>query len=179
MKIFDKYFQPYAEYCIRTAFTEDELKAALQKECRATLDVPSWQTFKASFGLTKRTVFSRHPDDPLHLTPIRGGRNSARGELFIQCEAGSENTTVLHILIAPQRREKYIVYILSIYGLLFCTVAAFAAAWWVIFMLIPFITILFVVLEGCRATAQEETPKIRQDFESFLRELEEKYSSQN
>ena len=177
MKIFDKYFQPYAEYCTRTTLSEDELKAALQKECRATLDVPSWQTLKASFGLTQRTVFSRHPDDPLRLKPIRGNRNS--GELSIQCERGSENTTVLHILIAPQRREKYIAYILSIYGLLFCTVAAFAAAWWVIFMLIPFITILFVVLEACRTTAQEETPKIRQDFESFLRELEEKYSSQN
>ncbi len=179
MKIFDKYFQPYAEYCTRTTLSEDELKDVLTKECRAALDIPSWQTFKASFGLTERTVFSRHPDDPLHLIPIRGGRNSARGELFIQCEKGSENTTILHILIAPPRWGKYVVYIIGIYGLLFCTGGAFAAAWWIIFMLIPFITILFVVLEGCRATAQEETPKIRQDFESFLRELEEKYSSQN
>ena len=29
MKLFDKYFQPYAEYCIRTTFSEDELKEAL------------------------------------------------------------------------------------------------------------------------------------------------------
>ena len=29
MKLFDKYFQPYAEYCLRTTFSEDELKEAL------------------------------------------------------------------------------------------------------------------------------------------------------
>ena len=29
MKLFDKYFQPYAEYCLRTTFSEEELKEAL------------------------------------------------------------------------------------------------------------------------------------------------------
>ena len=29
MRLFDKYFQPYAEYCIRTTLSEDELKEAL------------------------------------------------------------------------------------------------------------------------------------------------------
>ena len=29
MKLFDKYFQPYAEYCLRTTLSEDELKEAL------------------------------------------------------------------------------------------------------------------------------------------------------
>ena len=29
MKLFDKCFQPYAEYCIRTTFSEEELKEAL------------------------------------------------------------------------------------------------------------------------------------------------------
>ena len=41
MKIFDKYFQPYAEYCIRTTLSEDELKETLAKECPAAADVLS------------------------------------------------------------------------------------------------------------------------------------------
>jgi hypothetical protein len=36
MKLFDKYFQPYAEYCLRTTLSEEELKEALAKECPAT-----------------------------------------------------------------------------------------------------------------------------------------------
>ena len=29
MKLFDKYFQPYAEYCLRTTLSEDELKTII------------------------------------------------------------------------------------------------------------------------------------------------------
>ena len=52
MKLFDKYFQPYAEYCIRTTFSEDELKEALAQECPATSDVLSWKAIKAAIGLS-------------------------------------------------------------------------------------------------------------------------------
>ena len=47
MKLFDKYFQPYAEYCLRTTLSEDELKETLAKECPATSDVLSWKAVKA------------------------------------------------------------------------------------------------------------------------------------
>ena len=53
MKLFDKYFQPYAEYCIRTTFSEDELKEALAQECPATSDILSWKAIKAAIGLSK------------------------------------------------------------------------------------------------------------------------------
>ena len=49
MKLFDKYFQPYAEYCIRTTFSEDELKEALAQECPATSDILSWKAINAAF----------------------------------------------------------------------------------------------------------------------------------
>ena len=52
MKIFDKYFQPYAEYCLRTTLSEEELKETLAKECPATSDVLSWKAVKAVFGLS-------------------------------------------------------------------------------------------------------------------------------
>lgn len=63
MKLFDKYFQPYAEYCLRTTFSEDELKEALAKECPATSDILSWKAIKAAIGLSKTIVFSCDPDD--------------------------------------------------------------------------------------------------------------------
>ena len=47
MKIFDKYFQPYTEYCLRTTLSEEELKEALAQECPATSDVLSWKAVKA------------------------------------------------------------------------------------------------------------------------------------
>ena len=70
MKLFDKYFQPYAEYCLRTTFSEDELKEALVKECPATSDVLSWKAIKAAMGLSK-TIVSCDPDDPLLLLFLR------------------------------------------------------------------------------------------------------------
>ena len=36
MKLFDKYYRPYAEYCIRTTLSEDALKEALLNECPST-----------------------------------------------------------------------------------------------------------------------------------------------
>ena len=62
MKLFNKYFQPYAEYCIRTTLSEDELKETLAQECPATSDVLSWKAVKAVFGLSKTIVFSCDPD---------------------------------------------------------------------------------------------------------------------
>ncbi len=57
MKLFDKYFQPYAEYCLRTTLSEDELKETLAKECPATSDVLSWKAIKAAMGLCKPWSF--------------------------------------------------------------------------------------------------------------------------
>ena len=98
MKIFDKYFQPYAEYCLRTTFSEEELKAVFEKELP---HISSFAAFKAGFEANKFT-FSRR-SKPLHLHPGIAGRNSLRGELAIQCEKAEYSTdTILHITIAPQ-----------------------------------------------------------------------------
>ena len=61
MKLFDKYFQPYAEYCLRTTLSEDELKEALAQECPATSDILSWKAIKAAIGLSKTIVFFCDP----------------------------------------------------------------------------------------------------------------------
>ena len=57
MKLLDKYFQPYAEYCIRTTFSEDELKAVLKKECPATGDILSLKALRC----LPRKTFLQHP----------------------------------------------------------------------------------------------------------------------
>ena len=115
MKIFDKYFLPYAEYCLRTTLSEDELKETLAKECPATSDVLSWKAIKAAMGLSKTIVFSCDPDDPLHLHPIKAYRNTSRGALFIRCEKAAGEETILHISIAQSGKYKWLLYAMRHY----------------------------------------------------------------
>ena len=173
MKIFDKYFQPYAEYCLRTTLSEEELKEALTQECPATSDILSWRAFKAAIGLSKTIVFSCYPDDPLHLHPIKAFRNTSRGDVFIRCKKAAGEETILHISIAPNGKYKWLLYAIGIFAL-FWGVAALFVIWWGIFLSAVFIGLVFIVLECCHAIAMDEIPQIRQDFEILLRTLERK-----
>ena len=173
MKLFDKYFLPYAEYCIRTTFSEDELKEALAQECPATSDILSWKAIKAAIGLSKTIVFSCDPDDPLHLHPIKAHRNTSRGDIFIRCEKASDGETILHISIAQSGKYKWLLYAIGFFAL-FWGVAASFVIWWGIFLSVVFIGLVFIVLECCHAMAMDEVPQIRQDFEIMLITLERK-----
>lgn len=115
MKIFDKYFQPYAEYCLRTTLSEEELKEALAQECPATSDVLSWKVIKAAMGLSKTIVFSCDPDDPLHLHPIKTYRNTFIGDLFIRCEKAAGEETI--ISIAQSGKYKWLLYAIGFFAL--------------------------------------------------------------
>ena len=172
MKIFDKYFKPYAEYCIRTAFSEDELKKVLAKECPAC-DLCSWKAVKATFGLSNTIVFFCGPDDPLCLHPLKAYRNTSRGDLFIRCEKTSGTETILHISIAQNGKYKWALYGICIFALIWGIAASFVI-WWGIFFAAVFIGLVFIVLESCHAMAMDEVPQIRQDFERMLRMLERK-----
>ena len=172
MKIFDKYFQPYAEYCLRTALSEEELKEALAQECPVS-DVLSWKAIKAAMGLSKTIVFSRDPDDPLHLHPIKAYRNTSRGDIFIRCEKASDGETILHISIAQSGKYKWLWYAIGFFALLWGVAASFVI-WWGIFLSVVFIGLVFIVLECCHAMAMDEVPQIRRDFEIMLRALERK-----
>ena len=98
MKLFDKYFKPYAEYCLRTTFSEDELKTVFEKELP---HVSSFAAFKAGFEANKFTFFRR--SKPFHLYPVITSRNSLRGEIAVKCEKSEYSPeTILHITIAPQ-----------------------------------------------------------------------------
>ena len=173
MKLLDRYFQTYAEYCIRTPLSEDELKAVLKKECPATGDILSLKAFKAVICLGKTVIFSCNPDNPLHLTPLKFPRNSSRGDLFIQCENAANGETILHISLGPNGKYKYLAYAICVFAFIWGIAASFAV-WWFIFAPIPFIGFLFIVLECCQAAAMNEVNQIRLDFEVMLRTLESK-----
>ncbi len=171
MKFFDRYCQPYAEYCVRTTLSEEELKNAIKKECPAKWDVISWKVIKSSLGLSKEPVFSCNPDDPLKLYPGRSGRNGLQGEISIQCEKCSTGT-ILHIKIAPGKSVKTFTF-LWIAAALTGGIIVSCFIWWGIFAALFYIGWFFIVAEFCRATATEEVPKVRQGLTLLIKKLEQ------
>ena len=170
MKLFDKYFQPYAEYCLRTTFSEDELKTVFEKELP---HVSSFAAFKAGFEANKFTFFRR--SKPFHLHPGITGRNSFRGEIAVKCEKAEYSTdTILHITIAPQNISLfcwiYLCFAVMMGILLLCI-----GSWQAVIPL-GMSVFFFVFLALCRSAAENEIPQIRQAFEETLRELEAQYS---
>ena len=170
MKFFDRYCQPYAEYCARTTLSEEELKNAVKEECPAKWDVISWKVIKSSLWLSKEPVFSCNPDDPLKLYPCRSGRNGLQGEISIQCEKCSTGT-ILHIKIAPGKSVKTVA-ILWTGAALTGGIIVSCFIWWGIFAALFYIGVFFIVAEFCRATAAEEVPKVRQGLTDLLRKIE-------
>ena len=169
MKLFDKYFQPYAEYCLRTTFSEDELKTVFEKELP---HVFSFAAFKAGFEANKFTFFRR--SKPFHLHPCVTGRNSFRGEIAVKCEKAEYSTdTILHITIAPQNMSLFcwihICFAMMMEILLLCV------GTWQAVIPMGMSVFFFVILALCRSAAENEVPQIRQAFGNTLRKFEEKY----
>ena len=171
MKIIDRFFQPYEEYSIRTTLSEEELKEALKKECPDSSAL-SWKVFKASFGMSKTMVFMRRRDDPFRLFPVRGRRNTMRGEVHIECEKISDDVTVLHISIAPDGRLKGLVWAFCIYSLIF-GIAASMFLWYLIFLPLVFFGFMLFVMVCCNGDAQGEVPETRRGFREMLKRLEQ------
>ena len=169
MKLFDKYFQPYAEYCLRTTLSEEELKAAFEKEFR---HIFSFAAFKAGFEANKFTFFRR--SKPFHLHPGITGRNSLRGEIAVKCEKAEYSTeTIVHITIAPQNISLfcwiYLCFAVMMGILLLCV------GMWQAVIPLGMSVFFFVILALCRSAAENEIPQIRQALENTLRKFEEKY----
>ena len=169
---FAKYYEPYAEYCLRTTLSAAELAAALAEECPASLLSclkTTWSTFSG------KIVFSLRSDDPLMLTPSLGQRDSLRGDVRIRCEETAGAETILHIEIAPSTRLAWFPYLYCSFALFWGIAAACAGWWWGLLIAAAFIGFCFLVLEISRAVAIEELPRIREKFEILLRKLEDKY----
>lgn len=170
MKFIDKFFRPYAEYCLRTSFSEEELREVFRKELPSENDL--FALVKAQFKVGKITLFRKH--DPLKLFVGATNRNSLRGEISIRCEKaeyGSE--TILHITIAPSDL-RFLVWVM----LCFSVGISICGGWFRVWPMLGALVMplfLFMVLAICRFVAQDEVPKIRQTFETTLRGLERKY----
>ena len=170
MQLFDKYFQPYAEYCIRTTFSEEELNFVFEKE------LPSYDNLfaiiKTGFDVNCFTFFRKC--DPLQLHPGIKGRNSLRGELLIRCEKSEYSPDmILHITIAPQNIS-LLLWIMLCFSIGMGILMLCAGMWQAIFPLFMPV-LLFVILALCRSAAEQEIPEISRAFENTLRRLEEKY----
>ena len=173
---FAKYYEPYAEYCLRSTLSAAELAAALEKECPASIwgylfAIPA--NIKAAFG--GKVGFRLKPGDELVLAPILGTRNSLRGEMTIRCESASGGGTILHIVIAPSRIVWWFPYVYCTFALLLGGSATCAGLWWGLLMSAGFIGFCFLVAEICRAVGSDEVAKIKPAFEELLRKLEDKY----
>lgn len=166
--IFKHFFQPYAEYCLRTTLSEDELKTALEKE------LPGYfiASFKAVFDKEK-VAFCR-TGKPLTLGTVLRGRNSLRGVVSIRCrKAESGKETVLDITIAPEDGRLFAwLFLLACIAFL---IAFIRAGSWLFVGPLIMAGFLFVVLAVCRSFAESEVPEIQQAFATTLRQLEKKY----
>ena len=170
--IFDRFFKPYAEYCLRTTLSEDELKNALDQE------------FSGYFITSIQAVFSKEKVtfcrtwNPLTLSPVLRGRNSLRGDVSIRCrKAESSGETVLNITITPEdaRLFVWLFFILCLAGV----VPFFRAGSWLFIIPLFMAGFLFLVLAMCRVFAESEVPEIQEAFEKTLRQLEKKYKDKN
>ena len=64
MKLFSKYFKPYAEYCLQTTFSEAELKKVFEKEFSS---IYSFAAFKSGFYDHGVTFYREYDPLKLHL----------------------------------------------------------------------------------------------------------------
>jgi len=173
--IFDRYFEPYGEFFLRTTLTEEELKNALVRECPGEWVFSSWRIFKAMLGFGG-PVFGRVLGDPLTLFPVRQSRNSLRGQLHLECRRPpSGSGTVLHVVIAPPASLKWFPFLWCSFALLW-GIAALRVMGWASLLSFAAIGFVFLFLKLLRSSAAEEVPQVRSDFEAFLRELERKYA---
>lgn len=178
MKFLERYVRPFAEYCIRTSLSEEELIRGLQAELPAQDAVFSGKLWKAFFGFCE-TFIIRERKDPLVLFPmLRGRRNLWRTWVHIRCEkTESSPGTLLHITLAPDRRLKWFSFA-WLGGVLLWGIGALCARFWIALPVVPFaMGLFFLILEVWRSMAESEIPRIRRNFEELLHALEEKYAA--
>ena len=176
--IFDRFFKPYAEYCLRTTLSEDELKTALEKEFPWYGFLSGFKTAMSLAALEDKVkvVFFK-TGRPLILHPVKIGRNSLRGEVHIHCrKPETAGETVLDITIAP-RNDRWLGWGIS--G--FCIMASLIFCFGMWQGIIPLLMAGFLVvnLAASRLFAEKEIPVIQNVFEITLRQLEKKYKDKN
>ncbi len=178
MKFLERYVRPFAEYCVRTSLSEEELVRALRAELPAWDAVFSGKLWKAFFGFCDMFII-RERKDPLVLFPmLRRRHNLWLPRVRIRCERAENSPgTLLHITLAPDRRLKWFSFVWLGFALLW-GIVALSIGFWLALLVVPFaMGFFFLISEICRSMAEGEVPRIRRNFEELLHALEEKYAA--
>lgn len=167
MRSHDSFFQPYAEYRLETALSEEELKAVFAKE------FPPGGFFAETWAAgceNQVTIFRRR--DPFVLSPVLHGSNALRGDLFLRCTPTEDPSgKALHITIAPPRSTKWMFRIMTAFCLVGAAPLALLGMWQAVFPLLM-AGALLLFLTVCRSMAEREISEIRRAFEGRLRDFE-------
>lgn len=178
LKIFDRFYTPFAEYCLRTTLTEEELKKAFAAECPRAEELLSWKKFRASLGIEKQPVFSIRSGDPLVLRPVKSvfrSRNGLATDIVITCESAfNSSQTILHIKLSLSDEGRFFELLACVFAAVF-GILAFSAAWWLSIFVILWFGWIFVVLSISRSVAAEGVQVIQKDLAAAVKTLEEKY----
>lgn len=165
----NRYFEPYAEYTLRTTLSEESLRAALKKECGFLA------ALKKSFTLVTSGIVPFHlvrGREEIVLRPFCRGRNSLRGNVHVTMRKDPHSPeTILYVAIRPPDVRWFCVLWLGF--LLLCTVIALCFRQWIPLLPVPVMAgIFFLVMHVCRAFAEGEIPQIKRSFEELIRQLE-------
>lgn len=165
----NRYFEPYAEYTLRTTLSKEALRAALKKECGFLA------ALKKSFTLVTSGIVPFHlvrSKEEIVLRPFCRGRNSLRGNVhFTMRKDPHSPESILYVAIRPPDSRWFCILWLGF--LLVWIVCAVGLRQWEPLLVLPFMAGgFFLVMHLCRAFAEGEIPQIRSSFEELIRKLE-------
>ena len=164
-----RFFEPYAEYTLRTTLSEEALRAALKKECGFLA------ALKKSFTLVTSGIVPFHlvrSKEEIVLRPFCHGRNSLRGNVHVTMRKEPHSPeTILYVAIRPPDIRWFCVLWLG--SLLVWIIVALCLRQWIPLLPVPVMAGIFLlVMYVCRAFAKGEIPQIKRSFEELIRQLE-------
>ncbi len=178
--------KPYAEYCLRSPLSEEELRAGFRRECPSSF--LSWKLIKASFSfqlcrLQPALAFRlKEKEDEIILEPIGNTRNSLRGIVHIRFQKDAHSSdTLLAITIAPiDQRLLHLIFISAFFLVGVTEVIALYTSHIhkELLVILPCVCLIgllmyFVIFKIAKYAALQELPTIQEKLEHLLQTIEQ------
>ncbi|MBO4491131.1 MAG: hypothetical protein J5944_07210 [Lentisphaeria bacterium] len=167
-----RFFEPYAEYTLRTTLSEEALRGVLEKEYRFLVCLK--KDFSALLHGSERSSFHlvRSKEEIVLYPRFCRGRNSLRGNVhFTMRKDPHSPESILYVAIRPPDSRWFCILWLGF--LLVWIVCAVGLRQWEPLLVLPFMAGgFFLVMHLCRVFAEKEIPQIRSSFEELIRKLE-------
>lgn len=168
----NRYFEPYAEYTLRTILSEEALRGVLEKEYRFLVCLK--KDFSALLHGSAFVPFHlvRSKDEVVLYPRSCRGRNSLRANVhFTMRKDPHSPESILYVAIRPPDSRWFCILWLGF--LLLWTVGALGSRQWIALLAVPVMAGgFFLVMHLCRVFAEQEIPQIRSSFEELIRKLE-------